>query len=107
MLDPDFSIAVGLAYHCTGKECFRYLQEESENNTERVSLIIVKGIQSLKQNSVIIDRDYWLKVRIPEPLLLHVCQCCLPSLIKALCSPCQSLPGESLNTTCSADEFHA
>jgi len=41
-------------------------QEEAQNNGERVSLIIVNGIKSLKQNSVIIDRDYWLKVNYSQ-----------------------------------------
>lgn len=47
-----------------GQEVDSYcLQEESQGNKDRVTIIIVNGIKSLKQNSVIIDRDYWLKVR--------------------------------------------
>ena len=45
-----------------GLNCLRFLQEESQGNKDRVTIIIVNGIKSLKQNSVIIDRDYWLKV---------------------------------------------
>ncbi len=45
------------------------MQEEAQNNGERVPLIITNGIKSLKQNSVIIERDYWLKV-MP-------CICCI------------------------------
>lgn len=46
-------------------ETWQWLQEEAQNNVQRVPLIIVNGIKSLKQNSVIIDRDYWLKVTCP------------------------------------------
>lgn len=40
------------------------MQEEAQNNVQRVKLIIVNGIKSLRQNSVVIDRDYWLKVTL-------------------------------------------
>ena len=39
-----------------------HLQEDAQGNSERVATIIVNGIKSLRQNSVVIDRDYWLKV---------------------------------------------
>ena len=36
--------------------------EEAQGNQGMVQIIIDRGILSLKANSVIIDRDYWLKV---------------------------------------------
>ena len=36
--------------------------EEAQDHPDRVQKIIEFGLNSLKANSVIIDRDYWLKV---------------------------------------------
>lgn len=38
------------------------MQEEAQGNADRVPLIIRAAIKSLQSNSVVIDRDYWLKV---------------------------------------------
>lgn len=38
--------------------------EEVQGNQAMVQKLIERGIASLKANSVVIDRDYWLKVCI-------------------------------------------
>ena len=43
------------------------LQEEAQGNADRTPVIIAAGIKSLTQNSVVIDRDAWLKVSLASP----------------------------------------
>ena len=48
-------------------EVDQYVQEEAQGNTENVPKIIKAAIKSLQSNSVVIDRDYWLKVISLQP----------------------------------------
>ena len=38
------------------------LQEEAQGYGQRVPMIIENGLKSLRQNSVVIEREFWLKV---------------------------------------------
>lgn len=58
--------------------------EEAQGNSGMVPKIINAGISSLKANSVVIDRDYWLKVSLFQIAPCYICditQTCL-------CCPC-------------------
>ena len=48
--------------------------EEAQGNHAMVQKILDRGITSLKANSVVIDRDYWLKVLLP-PLTPNPAPC--------------------------------
>jgi pre-mRNA-processing factor 6 len=37
--------------------------EEAQGNSGMVDKIVSRGIKSLQANSVVIDRDWWMKVR--------------------------------------------
>lgn len=57
--------------------------EEAQGNQAMVHKILDRGITSLKANSVVIDRDYWLKVCLWRRCAVSLC----PTL--ELCSLCQ------------------
>lgn len=57
--------------------------EEAQGNQVMVQKILDRGITSLKANSVVIDRDYWLKVCLWRRCAVSLC----PTL--ELCSLCQ------------------
>ncbi len=47
--------------------------EEAQGNQVMVHKILDRGITSLKANSVVIDRDYWLKVCLWGHCAMSVC----------------------------------
>ncbi len=47
--------------------------EEAQGNQAMVQKILDRGITSLKANSVVIDRDYWLKVCLWEHFAVSFC----------------------------------
>ena len=72
--------------------------EEVQGNQAMVQKIIERGITSLKANSVVIDRDYWLKVCMPDcdPGLYQLGMCA--GMLKHVglhCKSCVKNPGHA------------